>query len=186
MPPTEEKILTNYLLSSASLPAILSLQKFTSYFPFATRSSPEIKRLYRSLQHNRALLTDSVAKAIAQESRRGDAQRRAVIHSRRMAEDISTHDEEILIERSLYGQTSNLPDTRSHSLNSIIKDMELAEKDVEEELKELELEATGLLEELSATVGGLSDLRYGKFGNGQVTEDVIRGLKGLEAVADTK
>lgn len=186
MPPNEQKILANYLITPASLPAIISFHKFSSQFPSAARSSHEVKRLYRSLQHKRALLTDSVASAIAQEARRGDAQRKAVIHSRRLAEDIVTNDEEILIERCLYGQTSNLPVVQSHSLDSILLELQTAEKDLEAEIAALEQEAKVLLSEMTATVGGLSDLRYGKFENGQINEDVIQSLKGLDAIVVTK
>lgn len=42
------------------------------------------------------------------------------------------------------------------------------------------------MEEIIGVVGGLSDLRYGRFVNAGVAEDVMDGLKGVEAVCEGK
>ena len=100
MAPTEGTILATFLLTPSSLPTILSLRDFTALLPRAEQSSTEIKRLYRFLQHRRVLLTDAVAEDIALEVKRGNAQRRAVIRSRRAAEK-QEPDEEIAIEHAV-------------------------------------------------------------------------------------
>lgn len=43
----------------------------------------------------------------------------------------------------------------------------------------MEREAEELLESVNWTVGGLSDLRYGRFGNAVVGEEVVGALKDL-------
>lgn len=57
--------------------------------------------------------------------------------------------------------------------------MEAAEEEIEREIEALEKEAEELLESVNGTVGGLSDLRYGKFGNAGVGEEVVGALKDL-------
>ena len=100
MAPTEETILTAFLLSPASLTEIFTFQSFASHFPKAQQSSPEIKRLYRSLQHRRALISDTVAQNIDNEVERGNAQRQVVVRARRAAEK-QEPDEEIAIEKAV-------------------------------------------------------------------------------------
>jgi centromere-localized protein 2 len=60
----------------------------------------------------------------------------------------------------------------------------MATDGVEAELQALEEEAEALLTEINTSVGGLSDLRYGKFANAQVKEEVLQGLGGLEAACE--
>ncbi|KAI9839559.1 MAG: hypothetical protein M1819_002185 [Sarea resinae] len=83
MPPTESQILTSFLLPPAPLPQIITLKRFTSLFPHALQSHPQIAHLYHELQHLRALDTDQVIENIAAEVRRGDRQRREVARARR-------------------------------------------------------------------------------------------------------
>ena len=59
--------------------------------------------------------------------------------------------------------------------------MERAAEDIEAEVGRLEEEAEALLEDMKATVGGLSDLRYGRLANGQLREQVLEGLTRLES-----
>jgi centromere-localized protein 2 len=59
--------------------------------------------------------------------------------------------------------------------------METAVEDVEDELRRLEEEAEALLEQMRGTVGGLSDLRYGRLANGQLRAQVLEGLSRLES-----
>ena len=42
------------------------------------------------------------------------------------------------------------------------------------------------MQAIQQTVGGLSDLRYGKFANGQLKDEVIDGLTSLEDACDGK
>jgi centromere-localized protein 2 len=57
-------------------------------------------------------------------------------------------------------------------------------EEVEDEVRRLEEEAKALLEEMRGTVGGLSDLRYGRLANGQLREQVLEGLERLEAACE--
>lgn len=98
MAPTEQSILTNYLLAPAQLPTIMSLQEFTALFPRKLQSSPRIRSLYRDLQSQRNAVVDHVAAEIEQEAKRGKEMRRAVIRSKRAAE-AQEQDAEIEIER---------------------------------------------------------------------------------------
>lgn len=102
MAPTETTILTSFLLAPAPLPTIIPFSIFTSYFPSAERSSPEIRRLYRALQQRRALLTDAVAANIEREVKNGSAQRRAIARARREERiEGEGDDEEVVIERAV-------------------------------------------------------------------------------------
>lgn len=98
MAPTEATILTNYLLVPAQLPAIISLKEFTELFPRAQQSSPQIRKLYRDLQHQRNALIDEVASNIETEAKRGKALRREVLRAKREAER-QEGDDEIDLER---------------------------------------------------------------------------------------
>jgi centromere-localized protein 2 len=66
-------------------------------------------------------------------------------------------------------------------LKSIIPELETAAEEVEDEVRRLDEEAENLLEEMRATVGSLSDLRYGRLANGQLRKQVLEGLKRLES-----
>lgn len=43
-----------------------------------------------------------------------------------------------------------------------------------------------LMNSVRQTVGGLSDLRYGKFANGKITGEVVDGLATLQETCDSK
>jgi len=64
--------------------------------------------------------------------------------------------------------------------------LESAVEDVEDEIRRLDEETETLLEEMRNTVGGLSDLRYGRFENGQLREQVLEGLERLEKSCENK
>ena len=64
--------------------------------------------------------------------------------------------------------------------------MESAVEDIEDEIRRLDEEAEALLEEMRSTVGGLSDLRYGRLANAQLREQVLDGLSRLESACETK
>jgi centromere-localized protein 2 len=59
--------------------------------------------------------------------------------------------------------------------------MESAVEDVDDEVRRMEEEIAQLEEEIRATVGSLSDLRYGKFMNKELREQVLEGLGRLES-----
>ena len=70
--------------------------------------------------------------------------------------------------------------SKPHTLTLILPELESAVEDVEDEIRRLEEEAEAVMEEMKGTVGGLSDLRYGRLANGQLREQVLEGLSRLE------
>ncbi|KIN02488.1 hypothetical protein OIDMADRAFT_194948 [Oidiodendron maius Zn] len=180
MAPTEATILSTFLLPPAPLPSIISLKAFTELFPRSQQSSPQIRTLYRDLQHQRAQLVDALSRNVTTEVKRGAAQRRTVVRARRAA-GREEQDDEVDVENALFGQTSNLPWAKPHTLTSVLPEMEAAAEDVEDEIRRLEEEADLLLEQMRGTVGNLSDLRYGRLANGQLREQVLEGLRRLES-----
>jgi len=187
MAPTEASILSDFLLAPASLPTILPLEKFTELFPRAQRSNPQVKLLYRELQHLRATDIEIVRENIAKEVIRGERQMTA-IHKAWSAGQKSSNiftSRDVDMDVGMFGATSNLPTAEPHTIASMLPDMEKACSDLEKEIEQVEGQAFQMLEEMEATVGELSDLRYGKFNkpagsNGTVAEEVIDGLRRLE------
>lgn len=57
---------------------------------------------------------------------------------------------------------------------------------MELEIKQLEQEEEKLLESVRNTIGGLSDLRYGKFANGKISDEVVDGLQTLQETCESK
>ena len=100
MSPTEGAILSNFLLPPSHLPSIITLKAFTDLFPKSQQSSPQIKALYRDLQHQRAQVIDVVTRNITKEVKRGNVQRRAVVRERRLARS-QNKDDEINIENAV-------------------------------------------------------------------------------------
>ncbi len=86
----------------------------------------------------------------------------------------------------LFGPSSNLPILKPHTLTSILPELESAVEDVEDEIRRMDEEAETLLEAMRNTVGGLSDLRYGRLANGQLREQVLDGLERLEKSCEKK
>jgi len=76
--------------------------------------------------------------------------------------------------------------SKPHTLTSILPELESAVDDINDEIGRLEEEIETLLEEIRSTVGGLSDLRYGRLANGQLREQVLEGLARLEIACDKK
>jgi centromere-localized protein 2 len=187
MAPTEASILSNFLLSPAPLTTIISLQQFAELFPRHHRSNPRVKLLYRELQHLRALDLDEVRASISREVKRGEKQKAELRRARRPREDALLESDDLReadIDTHLFGATSNRSQTRAHSLSSLLPDMDRACEDLESEIATLDAEVTRVSDDLETTIGDLSDLRYGKFGqapgsNG-VAEEVVNGLRRLE------
>ncbi|KAI1497428.1 Cnl2/NKP2 family protein-domain-containing protein [Biscogniauxia marginata] len=185
MAPTEATILRNYLLLPSRLPAVISLQEFTSLFPKSQQSSPQIRTLYRDLQQQRNAVVDAVSTNIDAEVKQGKALRRAVVKAKREAER-EEQDDEIEIERVLFGPTSNTIRPKPHSLLSILPDIESAANDVEQEIQKLEEEEVVLLEFIKQTAGSMSDLRYGRLSNSKLRDEVMDGLQGIQEVCKRK
>ncbi|KFY60429.1 hypothetical protein V497_03607, partial [Pseudogymnoascus sp. VKM F-4516 (FW-969)] len=157
---------------------ILPPTAFAALFPPSTPPA-SIAHLYRLLSHQRALLTDAVKSDIEDEAKRGVAQRRAVVKNRR-AQERGEDDEEERIELALSDTNpAPLPHPRHHTLRTILPTLDTAADDIGAEIALLELEAETLLAGIRNTVGGLSDLRYGKFKNPEVVEGVKGGLEAV-------
>ena len=73
-----------------------------------------------------------------------------------------------------------------HTLDSIIPELDGAAGALEMEIEQLRQEEETLLESVRQTVGGLSDLRYGKFANAKVSDEVKDGLETLRETCDSK
>ncbi|KAI9888664.1 MAG: hypothetical protein M1814_006561 [Vezdaea aestivalis] len=186
--------LSAFLLPPASLPAISTLDEFTELFPSAYRKNAEIPHFYRQLQHQRALVTDQVKENIAAEAKKGLKQTREMTKTRRRAErgqTIRTEDDakELRTEVEMFGPGSNLPTAKPHTLRSIIPELESACEDVTMEIEEMDADIQSLLQDIQATVGALSDLKYGKLGRTSSSSDTVRtetieSLKELQGVCD--
>lgn len=100
MPPTEEQILTDYLLQPAPLNSILTFDQFKSLFPRQVQGSQHLRTLFRDLQSQRNALIDTVTAAIDDETQRGQAMRRQVLQQLREA-DRQEIDGEIELERAV-------------------------------------------------------------------------------------
>ena len=79
-----------------------------------------------------------------------------------------------------------MPIPQLHTLASFLSETEGAIEDIEEEVRKMEEEEEALLGETNNTVGGLSDLRYGRLANPQLRTQVLEGLERLEAVCENK
>ncbi|KAK8094049.1 hypothetical protein PG997_000734 [Apiospora hydei] len=163
MAPTEATILQNYLLLPSSLPTILSLQEFTSYFPKSQRSSPQIRALYRDLQRQRNNVVEAVSSNIDSEVKQGRALRRA-----------------------LFGPTSRTIRPKKHTLMTILPELDAAAIDMEQEIQKLEEEEAAMLQLVKQTIGNMSDLRYGRFANSKLQGEVLDGLNSIQEVCKSK
>ncbi|KAJ5823154.1 Kinetochore subunit NKP2 [Penicillium robsamsonii] len=189
MAPSEESILSNFLLSPAPLPIVISLQKFTELFPKRWRSHPHIRTLYRELQQVREQDMDRVNESIDNEIKQGEKQRaelRKAILATGVEASNSEEQREMDMDLHLFGQPPTAPGDY-HSVASLLAEMETAGANIEHEIAGIDHEAAKILAQLNTTVGGMSDLRYGKLqGPAGIAEDVaseaIKGLQNLEDV----
>ncbi|KAK3387715.1 Cnl2/NKP2 family protein-domain-containing protein [Podospora didyma] len=183
-PISESKILSNFLLVPAQLPAAISLQEFIGLFPRRFQSSPHIRSLYRDLQSQRNAVVDNVAENIETEAKQGKALRRYAT-KRRIEAEAQEHDDEMEIERMLFGAAANAHNPK-HSLISIIPELEGAVNEIETEIQRLAVEEESLLASVRQTVGSMSDLRYGRLANNQLREQVLEGLADLQETCKEK
>ncbi|KAH7320090.1 Cnl2/NKP2 family protein-domain-containing protein [Stachybotrys elegans] len=184
MAPTESDILSNHLLQPAALTSITTLQQFETLFPSPLHGSSQLRALFRDLQAQRNNTLDIVAANIAAEVKRGVAMRREVVRARREAEQEEL-DGEIEIQRALFGDASGVKAAK-HTLQSVIPDLEDAAAALELEIAKLEEEEAALKESVKQTVGGLSDLRYGKLSNSQLKDEISGGLMSLQEACANK
>lgn len=100
-PQTEAELLTSFLLTPASLPAIVTFDQFRALFPRAVHDSPLLRSLFRDLQAQRAHVMDTVAASIEMEAQRGgQAIRREVARQRREEVDWEV-DGEVEMDRAV-------------------------------------------------------------------------------------
>jgi centromere-localized protein 2 len=104
MPPTESQILTTHLTLPAELPTIISLQDFTNFFPKSVRGNPQIKSLYRDLQHQRSLTIDRVKQNIEAEVKASVRTRKELVRLKRDEQRMDV-DDEVEIERAVRSTT---------------------------------------------------------------------------------
>ncbi|OQD68623.1 hypothetical protein PENDEC_c033G05764 [Penicillium decumbens] len=189
MAPSEESILSNFLLSPAPLPTVLSLQKFTELFPKRLRNHPHVRTLYRELQQVREHDMDLVNANIHREIRQGERQQ-AELRKASLAAGVEAANEdeqrEMDVDLHLFGQNHTNPEDY-HSVPSLLAEMDAACANIEREISDADREAEDLLKELNNTVGDMSDLRYGKLQGpagtaNNVAEETIKGLQNLEDI----
>ncbi|KAJ5489693.1 hypothetical protein N7539_004583 [Penicillium diatomitis] len=181
MAPSEEFILSNFLLAPAPLPTVMSLQKFTELFPRRLRAHPHIRTLYRELQQIREHDMDRVNENIDQELKLGERQKAELRKAIRAAGvEAATADEqrEMEVDLQLFGQKQTANADDYHSVDSLLLAMESACTHVEREINDIDQEAADLLKELGTTIGDLSDLRYGKLQGPAGTKNTV----GIETV----
>ncbi|EAS36115.3 centromere-localized protein 2 [Coccidioides immitis RS] len=193
MAPSEESILSNFLISPSPLPRIISLEKFTELFPKKLRSHPQIRTLYRELQHVRAQDIALVKENIEREVKNGEKQKEELRQSyaQRGVSNLDARDKmEIDMDIQLFGQPSTTAPEDAHTLDTILPEMQRAISAVEKEIEATEKECSSILAGITTTVEELSDLRYGKLNNLPgaditIAEDVVKGLNSLEDICNS-
>lgn len=166
----------------------MTLDQFTNLFPKQLRSNPQIRSLYRELQQLREQDMNHVNENIDQEAKQGEQQKAELRKAlTQVGVDGKSKDDqrEMDLDAQMYGQSSSTSADDFHSVASLLTAMESACDTIEQEIDNVDRSATSLLEDLNATVGDLSDLRYGKMqGPGgdanEVVDEAIKGLKNLE------
>ncbi|CAK7563184.1 MAG: hypothetical protein SEPTF4163_001046 [Sporothrix epigloea] len=202
MAPSEASILEQFLLAPSHLPTILPLDDFVLLFPRALQSSPQVRALYRDLQRQRNAVIDAVAAEIDDEVARGRILRRHALRARLRADaqEDTAGDDELLIER--FVATSGPPigtsgigparrsktgvrgESSTHTLSSIIPELDAAILELESEVQQLDEEEARLLSLVQQQVGSLSDLRYGRFANPQLRDQILDGLLNVRATCE--
>ncbi|KAF2666867.1 hypothetical protein BT63DRAFT_321333 [Microthyrium microscopicum] len=187
--PTESSILRAFLLVPAPLSVQISLEQFTEWFPAQYQSSEDIEVLYRILQNQIQQDIDEVGENIAAEAKRGKKQMREVKVSRateHQARVESLDIQDIHMDMELRDETQRHSVLgEAHDQESIIPAMAAACKQLEQEIIDTEEAARVALQDIQATVGELSDLRYGrlpKTGNEPLGTDIVQRLHRLEKI----
>ncbi|KAF2839616.1 hypothetical protein M501DRAFT_1015709 [Patellaria atrata CBS 101060] len=189
MAPMESSILSNFLLTPAPLKNVVTLKGFRELFPRSLQSNAQIDALYRELQHERLTQIDNIKQNIAAEAKRGERLRKETVKARRKADvgPVDISDRDIQMEIELFGPSANHPPRKHHTIDSMRPELEQACRNIEEDLEAMDAEATTILQDISATIGDLSDLRYGKFSKtagvgDELGQEVLESLKALNNV----
>lgn len=186
MAPSEQSILSNFLLSPAPLPTMISLQMFTNFFPKHLRNHPHIRTMFRELQQVREQDMDQVNENIDREVKLGE-QQQAELQKARLAQGVDADGDEQReadMDLHLFQQIFQGPEA-THNVGSLIVSMERCRDMIALETADLEDEEQRLVKELEANVGNLSDLIYGKVQGpagtaNNVADEAITGLRTLE------
>ncbi|KAL2214113.1 hypothetical protein CC79DRAFT_111722 [Sarocladium strictum] len=183
----ETDVLANYLLRPSALTSILTFEQFQTFFPAQLHEKAELRALFRDLRAQRDLVLTTVEANIEEEARRGNVMRKEVLRARRGAEAEAEEDidGEVELERALFGDDSSATKAK-HTLASIVPELDGAAGALEAEIQKLNDEEAALSEYVKQTVGALSDLRYGKFSNPQIRDEIVDGLTSLQESCETK
>ncbi|OAA60944.1 Kinetochore subunit NKP2 [Niveomyces insectorum RCEF 264] len=209
MAPSEAAILEQFLLVPAQLPAVVSLADFAALFPKALQTSPHVRTLYRDLQRQRNAVVDAVTADIVDEIARGRLLRRHAVRARLHADALedAAGDDELLLERMVevahgggrrgnvrgdgqggrYHDAADTTETtshRGHTLPSLVAELDAAAQDLAADVARLEDEERRLRQAVEQTVGGLSDLRYGRPANPQLRDQVCEGLQTVQGACE--
>ncbi len=195
MAPSEASILEQFLLAPAQLPTVLSLDDFAALFPKPLQSSPHVRALYRDLQRQRNAVLDAVVADIDDEVARGPLLRRYALRARLRADaqEDAAGDDELQIERFVAAAPSDAQGRRngstagpagSHSLASVVAELDDAVQQLDSELEQLEEEEARLLQSVQQSVGSLSDLRYGRLANPQLRDEILESLQNVQATCE--
>lgn len=71
-------------------------------------------------------------------------------------------------------------------IRSILPDLDSSAEEVRAEIQSLEQEEAELLQSLRQTIGSMSDLRYGRLSNSQLTKQVLDGLQTVQETCDLR
>lgn len=85
----------------------------------------------------------------------------------------------------MYGAASGARRLR-HNLGSIVPELDASAEALQAAIRSLEGEEADLLREIKQTVGAMSDLRYGKFANGQLGKQIVDGLQMVQETCEAK
>lgn len=91
----------------------------------------------------------------------------------------------MLTGQQLYGPVAGAPALK-HNINSIIPELDSAAEELDATIQKLEEEEAELLQSLQQTVGAMSDLRYGRLANGQLSKQILEGLQTVQETCEAR
>ncbi|KAF2107271.1 Cnl2/NKP2 family protein-domain-containing protein [Lophiotrema nucula] len=186
----ERTILSDFLLSPASLRDVITLRQFTDIFPANQRSNPAIKDLYREIYNLRKDDIEIVRENIADEVKASKQLRREYRKARRQDEHANVAGLNLVELETEQELSESNQHRKPHTLPTIHASIEDACGNLEIEITEMETDIDKALEELKVAIGDLSDLRYGQLskaatGKGDLSDEVLATLKTLEGACTT-
>lgn len=177
-------MLSDLLLAPAALRHFMTLREFTDVFPRGHRDNDAVPDLYHELKRLRERDMDVVRRDIVEEVKRSRQLRREYAQERRLHDATVAGVDPIALEmeEELSGQTHGRP----HTLPTVHASIEKACDGLEAQIAQLERETEEALQNVQDVVGGLSDLRQGRFpqsvGGEDMGEEVLATLRRLETV----